>query len=165
MFMPIRTVTLSAVLACTAALASELSQGSPQDAARGAGSDPAKSVLTAQELLANPQAFSGKTVRVGGEVAEKLDPRSFILESGGGVTDELVVVVPKLAEGLDLRRLRGDSDVIVRGSVRAVPLVEIEREVSWDFNPLLERQIEGARAFFIAERISVKPRNLGDLRR
>lgn len=110
--------------------------------------------LNVQELNRNIAQHQGQRVSVAGEIEEKLDGRSFILESGGLINDEILVLVPKNAQGINAQQLRDDANLVVTGTVRSMPVVEVERELGWDLDPQLEVELEGARNFLVAERIS-----------
>lgn len=106
-----------------------------------------------EELQDNIQAFIGQRVRVPGEVEDVLGPRSFVLESGGIFDDEIVVVIPARAQGMDPALMRQDTQVTVTGTVRSSPIIDIERETGWDFDPELEIELEGTRIFLVADSV------------
>lgn len=112
------------------------------------------SPMNVEQLNDNIAQHSGKQVSVAGEIEEWLDSRSFVLESGGLFNDEIAVVVPPNAKGVDLQRLSEDADIVVSGTVRSVPVIELERELGWDFDPELEVEFEGTKHFLVVDRIS-----------
>lgn len=136
----LHAISLSALFAVVPALAQE------QSAAPVAVED-------VEELLDNIGGYANDRVAVSGEIEEHIDPRSFVLESGGLFNDEITVIMPAGAEGLDPTLLREDSDVVVIGTLRTVPVVEIEREFGWDFDPEIEAELEDVRTYLIAEKI------------
>jgi hypothetical protein len=106
-----------------------------------------------EELLDNIDRYVDTRVSVSGEIEEHIDSQSFVLESGGLFNDEIVVVVPQGAEGLDLMQLREDSDVVVTGTLRTVSRLEIEREYGWDLDPEIEVELEDVEVYLVADRI------------
>ena len=101
-----------------------------------------------EELLDNVARYNNQKVKVSGEVEEVIDRQAFILESGGLFNDEIVVLIPK-----NNMRVEEDSEVTVTGTVRAVGLVEIEREYGWDLDPQIKIELENVEAYLIADRI------------
>lgn len=149
---------LTAGLLLLPALSMAAGQGA-RTQARGAGQQPAaaatqSSPMDVEQLNDKIAQHAGKQVSVAGEVEEWLDSRSFVLESGGLFNDEITVIVPPNTKGIDVQRLREDSDIVVSGTVRSVPVVELERELGWDFDPQLEVELEGAKNFLVADRIT-----------
>lgn len=125
-----------------------------QPAARQQGAAVQGRLLDVEELNDDVQRYVGRRVSVAGEIQERLDPRSFILESGGLFDDEITVVIARNAKGIDPAMLAEDADVVVTGPIRQTTLVEIERELGWDLRPELEIEFDGTRTYLVAERIS-----------
>ncbi|QRK04762.1 hypothetical protein JQX13_31640 [Archangium violaceum] len=154
-----RRFVLAAGLLVVPALSMAADQGAKGQQARSAGQkSPAAatqaSPMNVEQLNDNIAQHSGKQVSVAGEIEEWLDARSFVLESGGLFNDEIAVIVPPNAKGVDAQRLREDADIVVSGTVRSVPLVELERELGWDLDPELEVEFEGTKHFLVADRIT-----------
>lgn len=105
-----------------------------------------------ETLNDNIAKYNNKTVRVKGEVKDKIDPKAVTIESGGIFNDEIVVVAGKNMKG-DLASLKDDANVEVTGTIRTVPVVEIRRELSWDLNPELVAEFEGVDVFLVADEI------------
>lgn len=110
-------------------------------------------VGSVNHLVDNAGKYVDKRITVAGEVEEWLDPRTFVLESGGIFMDEVTVIMPKGAKGLDPALLREDSDIRVTGTVRSASAVDIEREFDWDFAPAINVELESANTYLIAETI------------
>lgn len=110
--------------------------------------------MDVEELNDTIAQQTGKKVTVAGEIEEWLDARSFVLESGGLFNDEIAVIVPPDVKGLDTQRLNEDADIVVSGTVRAMRVVDVERELGWDLQPELEVELEGVKHFLVAERIT-----------
>ncbi|WNG35417.1 hypothetical protein F0U61_18385 [Archangium violaceum] len=153
-----RRFVLAAGLLVAPALAMAADQGAKGQAKSAGQKPPAaaaqESPMNVEQLNDNIAQHSGKQVSVAGEIEEWLDARSFVLESGGLFNDEIAVIVPPNAKGLDAQRLREDADIVVSGTVRSVPLVELERELGWDLDPELEVEFEGTKHFLVADRIT-----------
>lgn len=149
---------LTAGLLLIPALALAADQGAkPQ--AKGASQQPPaaatqSSPMDVEELNDKIAQHAGKQVSVAGEIEDWLDARTFVLESGGLFNDEIAVIVPPNVKGLDVQRLREDADIVVSGTVRSVPVIELERELGWDFDPQLEVELEGTKNFLVADRIT-----------
>jgi hypothetical protein len=129
--------------------------------ASGAGDQQAQrvhQVQSVEELRDKMVMFHDQQVSVTGEVKDKLDARSFVLESGGILDDEIIVITSPKTRGLRLADLREDAEVVVTGTVRNVPLVEIQQETGWELGSDLEHEIQGARNFLIVDRISASRR-------
>ncbi|EDZ65767.1 hypothetical protein NOC27_2447 [Nitrosococcus oceani AFC27] len=109
-----------------------------------------QTVEDVEELLDNIERYDGQKVTVSGEVEERIDKRSFILESGGLFNDEIVVVMPK--GNLNVQE---DDEVAVTGKVRAVKFVDIEREYNWVLNEEIKSEIEDVEAFLIADHVEI----------
>jgi hypothetical protein len=109
-----------------------------------------------KHLLKNADEFADKRITVAGEVEEFLDPRSFVLESGGFLMDEITVIMPEGAKGVDPALLREDSEVRVIGTVRTFSAVDIEREFDWDFAPAITVDLEKTNTYLVAEKIEAR---------
>lgn len=110
--------------------------------------------LDVEELNDNIRAHTGKKVTVVGEIEEFLDSRSFILESGGLFNDEITVVFPRDVKGLPVLYLREDTDVVVTGTVRALRVLDVKRELSWDLDPEIEIELERVTHFLVADKVT-----------
>lgn len=120
-------------------------------AATTAKTTAATTVKDVETILDNVSLYNGKKITVTGEIQDRPDARSFVLESGGLLNDEIVVIDAKRKTAV---KLDEDSQVSVSGTVRAAPIVDLRRELSWDLDPQIETELEGAQAFIIAEQIS-----------
>lgn len=109
--------------------------------------------LDVEELNDNISRYIGQKVTVAGEIENKIDARSFVLESGGIFDDEIVVLVPQKSQGLKPMRLNEDANIVVTGTVRSLPVVEVERQLGWDLDPEVEVELEGTRNYLVADRI------------
>ncbi|EDZ65450.1 hypothetical protein NOC27_2130 [Nitrosococcus oceani AFC27] len=131
-------VMASAALAAVPAMSSAQTGAQPQQ------------LEDVEALLDNVVRYDGKKVSVSGEVEEVIDEKAFILESGGLFEDEMVVLKP--AGNLMVKE---DYEVTVTGTVRAVALVDIEREYGWDLDPQIKIELENIEAFLIADSIEI----------
>jgi hypothetical protein len=131
-------------------------RGDARASAQGGGQG--GTILDVEQLNDRIDTLIGNRVTVAGEIHKKLDAQSFVLESGGIFDDEITVIVPRDAKGISMRSFAEDSDVVVTGTVRTAPLVEIERELGWDLDPQYEIEFEGNRNFLVAEKITRQQR-------
>ncbi len=125
------------------------SQQKPQAAAQRSPGQ----MMDVEELNDNISRYAGKKVTVAGEIEDKLDARSFVIESGGIFDDEIVVLTPPGSKGLRPLQLNEDADIVVTGTVRSYPVMELERELGWDLDPELEVELEGTRNYLVADNI------------
>ncbi|MFP2901684.1 hypothetical protein [Corallococcus sp. 4LFB] len=139
------------LLAFTAQAQSQ--QGASKSASGQQKPPPQAQQLDVEELNDNISSYVGQKVSVAGEIENKLDARSFVMESGGIFDDEIVVVVPQKSQGLRPVRLREDANIVVTGTVRSIPIVDVERQLGWDLDPELKIELEGTRNFLVADRI------------
>lgn len=119
----------------------------------GTGGSGAQKTLDVEELNDNLSRYRNQSVKVAGEVQDKLGPRAFVIESGGVFDDEITVIVPKNATGLRADAVGDDASVVVTGKVRTADRYEIEREFGWDLTPELEVEFEGRKNFLIADSV------------
>lgn len=117
---------------------------------QSAGSAP-QTVKDVETLLDDVARYNGQKVQVSGEVEKIIDPKAFVLESGGLFNDEIVVLQPQ-----GKLNVKDDSEVTVTGTVRTVGLVDVEREYGWDLDPQIRIELERVEAFLIADRIESK---------
>ncbi|MFP5386180.1 MAG: hypothetical protein ACLGHN_08885 [Bacteriovoracia bacterium] len=107
-------------------------------------------VADVETLMDNISDYQGKKVTVTGEVEDVIDKKSIIVESGGIINDEIVVIG---RDSLNPKALKEDAKVQVTGTVRAVPVVEVEREVGWDLEPEVEAELKAVNVFLVADEI------------
>lgn len=148
-----RRLAVMAVLMSLPALALAADQGAAGAADRQKQAAPTRT-MDVQDLNANIDQYLGKKISVAGEIEDKEGPRSFVLESGGIFNDEILVVVPNNARGLNPQQLQDDADIVVSGTVRAMTVMDVERELGWDLDPELEVEMEGTRNYLVADQIS-----------
>lgn len=110
-----------------------------------------KDVETLNDNLAK---YSGKVVRVNGEIEEKIDSRSIVLESGGFLNDEIVVINGANAKGTKIDELNKDTKVVVTGTVVMKPVSEFRKDYNWNLNSETEKEFKNIRAFLVAEEIT-----------
>jgi len=116
------------------------------------GSTDIKDVRT---LIRDSNQYSDKTVKVSGEVNKKIDKNSFVLESGGLINNEIVVLMsPEAKKKADM--VKEDEDLTVTGTLRNVGISEIRKELSWDLDPQLEMEFEGIRSYLVATDVAAK---------
>jgi hypothetical protein len=106
---------------------------------------PAGQVLDVEELRDDLNRFTNQTVKVAAEIDTWIGPRAFIIESGGIINDHVLVVVPPAAKGIQAKDLKTDDDVLITGKVRALTVLELERELGWNLEPQLEAELSTTR--------------------
>ncbi len=115
---------------------------------------PARQYEDVEQLVDNVKQLEGQKVSVPGEVKQLLNPRAFVLESGGIINDEIVVLVPKKLDEQQVMSIKDDADLAVTGVVRNVPLIEVRRELGWDMDPQLVVELERVKSYIVADRIA-----------
>ena len=106
-----------------------------------------------EELLDDYEDFIGKKVSVPGEVEYRIDSRTFVLESGGLINDEIVVFLPKGFADDQSTMIVDDADLTVKGTIITYNVVEVEREMDWDWTPEIEAELENVVVVLKAEEI------------
>lgn len=94
--------------------------------------------------------YSGQRVEVQGEIKDKVDGRSVILESGGILNDEIVVITGPNYKG-NLGGFKEDTMVKVTGTVIAKPYNEIRSQYNWTLNEDMQTEFGDVRAFLVAD--------------
>lgn len=108
-------------------------------------------VENVETLLDKKAELDGKKVTVKGEVKRTIDGQSFILEGGGFLDDEVVAVTQDQEK---MKLIRENARVTVTGTLRTIPVVEVRRELSWDLDPQIETELQGARAVLVVDNVS-----------
>lgn len=98
--------------------------------------------------------YAGKVVRVSGEVEDKIDSRSVVLESGGIFNDEIIVISGPNAKGTDIGALKKDAKVVVTGTVVMKPVADFQKEYNWTLSPQMTGEFTDTRAFLVADEIT-----------
>jgi hypothetical protein len=91
------------------------------------------------------------------DVEEVHSPRAFSLDedspAAGGIDNDLLVLYPQSDSLRDIDDQWLNNKVRVTGTVGAVNVVEIEREIGWDLSPELEMEVGKAKAVIIARTV------------
>jgi hypothetical protein len=109
-----------------------------------------------EALMDKVEMYDNKTVTVPGEVDHLIDPKSFVLESGGLLNDEIVVVMSKSLSDAQKQMAVDDANVIVTGKIRRVSAADLRKELGWEFDAKLDKQFGRAKQFLIADEIQRK---------
>lgn len=109
-------------------------------------------VKDVETLLDEKDKLANQKVSVKGEVEDKIDSKSFVLEGGGIVSDQIVVLMSPQARE-KAKNIKENEKLTVVGTVKAVPLVKIREDFSWDLDPKLEVELEDENVFLVAEDI------------
>lgn len=97
--------------------------------------------------------FDGKMVRISGEVEDKLDGRAIVLESGGLVNNEILVITVPKSKGHKVDSLKEDSEITVVGKLVSRTLSEMRKEYNWEMKPSLVDRVKGVKTFLVADEI------------
>jgi hypothetical protein len=109
------------------------------------------------DIQEDPAKFVGQTVTVVADVEEVHSARAFSLDedspAAGGIDNDLLVLSPQAANLRDIDDQWLNNKVRVTGTVGAINIVEIEREIGWDLEPELEMEVGKAKAVLIAKSV------------
>jgi hypothetical protein len=97
--------------------------------------------------------FNNKRVTVKGDLETK-GTKSFILESGGLINDEIVVIGDKNIQN-KLKQYGDDAQVRVTGTVRNISVVDVEKQYGWDLDPEVEVELEKVKSFLVADEVDL----------
>lgn len=106
-----------------------------------------------ETLIDDLQKYSGRRVQVEGKVEENIDKRSFVLASGGIVSDE-IVVVGSPEDPTDLTTLPKDTKLTVTGTVILKPVSGVKKKGVWTLTPQIATGFQDVKAFLIADEIN-----------
>lgn len=112
------------------------------------------------DIHEHPEQFVDRTVTIEAEVDRVVGPQAFFLDEEspfqGGVDNDLLVLTRAVGDTTAAARADAqwiDERVRVTGTVRAMSVVEIEREVGWDLSPEIEVELEGIAAVIVADSV------------
>jgi hypothetical protein len=105
----------------------------PEDSVPGA--------VAVGKVRADPGRYYGKQVTVSGEVTAVYSPQAFLLEGKGLHWGDDVYVLTKSPIKLGGAPLKEDDDLIVNGVVHRFVKADLERELGWSFDPVLEAKL------------------------
>lgn len=111
-------------------------------------------VKDVETIMDDLNKYSGKVVRVTGEIEDKIDSRSAVLESGGIFNDEIIIISGPNLKGSSIDSLKEDTNVTVTGTVVMKPITDIRREYDWNLDTGIEPEFSDVKAYLIAEEIS-----------
>ena len=99
----------------------------------------------------------GKTVIVVADVQEVLGPRAFTLDEddvlAGGIDNDMLVLSPQAGNLTPIENNWMKNKVRVTGTVRALAVAEIEREVGWDLDRKIEAEFKKVKAVLVASSV------------
>lgn len=102
--------------------------------------------------VAEGEVPAATTVTVTGEVEKRYDDRTVTISGEGEWFDPDLTVVSK--EPLPAEVIE-DAKLTVTGTVRKVGVVEVERELGWDFDPQIEVELDEVKTFLVADSVEV----------
>lgn len=114
--------------------------------------------LRVADIVADPSKYMGQTVTIEADVDRVFGPKAFAVDEdaplAGGIDRDLLVVGRNNANLQEMNDEWLNDKVRVTGTVGAVSVIEVEREVGWDLDPQIEAELEGAGAILLAESVS-----------
>jgi hypothetical protein len=140
-----KTLMFALVVVTSAALANTVRKG-----------DTANRFEDVEDLMDRVEQLDNQTVTVAGEVDKLIDPQSFILESGGIINDEIVVVMDKKLMDAQKAMATDDANLIVTGTVRRIPVAQLRKELGWNFDSKWDEKFGRVKSFLIASEIQRK---------
>jgi hypothetical protein len=140
-----KTLMFALVVVTSAALANTVRKG-----------DTANRFEDVEDLMDRVEQLDNQTVTVAGEVDKLIDPQSFILESGGIINDEIVVVMDKKLMDAQKAMATDDANLIVTGTVRRIPVAQLRKELGWNFDSKWDEKFGRVKNFLIASEIQRK---------
>lgn len=109
------------------------------------------------DITGNPNNYVGKTVTVVADVEEVWGARAFSLDEdaplAGGIDNDLVVLGAQTTNLGNIDNTWRDTKVRVTGTVKMYVLAEIEKELGWDLDPQIEKEIEEKEPVIIASSV------------
>jgi len=113
--------------------------------------------VTVGTITGNLDNYLGKTVTVVADVQEVLGPRAFTLDEddvlAGGIDNDMLVLSPQAGNLTPIENSWMKNKVRVTGTVRALAVAEIEREVGWDLDRKIEAEFKKVKAVLVASSV------------
>ncbi|MGE0529350.1 MAG: hypothetical protein AB7G93_06065 [Bdellovibrionales bacterium] len=124
------------------------------DANKAKQASNATQVEDVETLMDNVSQYTGKTVSVKGEVKDRVGDRGVVVESGGMLNNEIVVLSSDSTKQ-KLSALTEDEEVQVTGRVVTKPVAELKREYAWSLDQETESKLRDVKAYLIADDIMI----------
>lgn len=102
--------------------------------------------------VAEGEVPAGNTVSVTGEIEKRYDDHTFTMSGEDELLSSDLAVVsrkPLPPEAVEGTRLK------VTGTVSKIGVIEVEKEVGWDFDPQVEAELENVESFLVADSVEV----------
>ena len=113
--------------------------------------------ITVGTITGNLNDYVGKTVTVVADVQEVLGPRAFTLDEddllAGGIDNDMLVLSPQAGKLRAIENSWTKNKVRVTGTVRAIQVVELEREIGWNLNPRIQAELKDVKAVLVASAV------------
>lgn len=106
-----------------------------------------------ESLMDNVEAYTGQLISVAGEV-EKVDSHSFVLESGGIIDDEVIVLFDKDISEREKRLVKDGAKLIVEGKVKQGNVLQTEKDTGHFFDSSLHSKLRRVKSYIIASRVA-----------
>lgn len=98
------------------------------------------------DINSNPEAYTGREIRVNGEIDKILSSGVILLDQENTITgDEILVIVRSnnTNENGNNRNSESAWNVVVRGEVKKLDVSEIENDLGIDLSPEVEEKYQG----------------------
>ena len=113
--------------------------------------------ITVGTITGNLNNYLGKTVTVVADVQEVLGPRAFTLDEddvlAGGIDNDMLVLSPQAGNLTPIENNWLKNKVRVTGTVRALEVAEIEREVGWKLDRKIQNEFKDVKAVLVASSV------------
>ena len=125
--------------------------------APAAATNMASGEITVGTITGNLNNYLGKTVTVVADVQEVLGPRAFTLDEddvlAGGIDNDMLVLSPQAGNLTPIENNWLKNKVRVTGTVRALEVAEIEREVGWKLDRKIQNEFKDVKAVLVASSV------------
>ena len=108
-----------------------------------------------EALMDKVENLNGQKVAVSGEV-DDIAGTTFVLEGGGIINDEIVVVLGKGMEDAQKGLVADDSEIQIEGTIHQGRLVDASGELGVNFDSDLRDRLNKVQQYLVAEKITRK---------
>lgn len=97
--------------------------------------------------------YSGRRIQIDGKLEENIDKKSFVLSSGGIISDE-IVVVGSPEDPTDLTTIPKNTKLTITGTLLLKPVSNVTKDGTWTLTPQITTGFRDVKAFLIADEIN-----------
>ncbi|MBX3019886.1 MAG: hypothetical protein KF767_18510 [Bdellovibrionaceae bacterium] len=97
--------------------------------------------------------YSGRRIQIDGKLEENIDKKSFVLSSGGIISDE-IVVVGSPEDPTDLTTIPKNTKLTITGTLLLKPVSNVTKDGTWTLTPQITTGFREVKAFLIADEIN-----------